>query len=133
MEDLKFSYKIWSKISLKTLTPENMRTYFESAAFQVKMQMEDIEVIFFDGFSLDSRKLKFYHWSCRGCPACLTFYEDQFNMNFIAGLSSRKVYGIVGVNGAVNSSVIISNLTNILESRNRDQDSKSVLFIFIDG
>ena len=129
VEDLRFSYKIWSKISSKTLTPEHVRTYFESAAFQIKMQMEDIEIIFFDGFSLDTRKLKLYHWSRRGSPACLTFDDDQFNMSFIAGLSSRKVYGIVGVNDAANSSVIINYLTNMLESRNKDPDLKAVSFI----
>ena len=51
-EDLKYSYKRCCTVSLKTLTPENIRWYHESVVLLSKMKQEDVEVIFFDGFLL---------------------------------------------------------------------------------
>ena len=56
----------------KNLTQENIRWYNESVALLSKMKQKDVEVIFFDGFSLDARKWRFDHWSPRGEPSFLS-------------------------------------------------------------
>ena len=127
--DLNLSYKRWNIVAPQTLTSENMRWYFESAAFLSKMRKERVEVIFFDGFSLDTRKFRFYHWSTKGKPAYLSINDSQFHMSFLIGISKERIYGIMGVKGITNSSVIISYLTELLTQRNKDKNFKKKPFM----
>ena len=93
------------------------------------MKKERVEVIFFDGFSLDTRKLRFYHWSTKGKPAYLSINDSQFQMSFLIGISKERIYGIMGVKGATDSTVIIAYLTELLSQRNQDQRFKDKPFI----
>ena len=128
-EDLKYSYKRWSTVSFKTLTHENIRWYYESVAILSRMKQEDVEVIFFDGYSVDTRKLNFYHWSKRGEPAFLSKSENQFHMSFVIGISSIKIYGLIGVVGSTDSNIIIHYLSEMLCKRNKDKNLEKIQFI----
>ena len=128
-EDLKYSYKRCSTVSLKTLPPENIRRYHESVALLSKMKQEDVEVIFFDGFSLDTKKWRFYHWSPRGEPSFLSQIENEFHMSFVIGISSIRVYGIMGVVGSTDSNIIEHFISEMLYQRNKNQSAKRKPFI----
>ena len=93
------------------------------------MRKVRVEVIFFDGFSLDTRKLRFYHWSTKGKPAYLSINDNQFQMSFLIWILKERIYGIVGVKGATDSTVIIAYLTEFLSQRNQDQRFKDKPFI----
>ena len=128
-EDLKYSYKRCSTVSLKTLTPENIRWYYESVALLSKMKQEDVEIIFLDGFSLDTRKWRFYLWSPRGEPSFLSRIENEFHMSFVIGISRIRVYGIMGVIGSTDPNIIEHFISEMLLQRNKDQSAKRKLFI----
>ena len=106
-----------------------MRWYFESSAFLSKTRKEWVEVIFFDGFSLDTRKFRFYHWNIKGKLAYLSINDSQFHMSFLIGISKERIYGIMSVKGITDSSVIISCLTELLTQRNKDKNFKKKPFM----
>ena len=69
-------------------------------------EQEDVEVIFFDGYSVDTRKLNFYDWSKRGEPVFFSKSENQFCMSFVIGISSIIIYGLIGVVRSTDSNII---------------------------
>ena len=127
--DLKFSYKKWGITPFRALTSESTRWYFESAALFSKMKQQGIEIIFFDGFSLDMRSLILYHWSKRGISAYLALGDSKFHMSFIIGLSNLKIYGLLGVEGITNSSIVIKYLSEMISHRNNDLRFKQKPFL----
>ena len=122
--DLKFSYMKWGITPFRTLTSESTRWYFESAALFTKTKQQGIEVIFFDGFSLDMRSLKLYHWSKRATPTYLALGDSKLHMSFIIGSSSLKIYGLLGVERITNSAIVIKYLSEMISHRNFDTNFK---------
>ena len=70
------------------------------------MKQEGVIVIFFDGFSFNTRKLKFYNWSRRGTSAIILQNESEFDMSFMIALLNERVYSLLGIKGYSNADII---------------------------
>ena len=70
-----------------------------------------------------------YHWSPRGEPSFLSWIENEFHMSFVIGISSIRVYGIMGVVGSTDSNIIEHFISEMLLQRNKDQSAKRKPFI----
>ena len=61
-----FKYKTLHETHPKTFMDENIRQFYESAYFQLKLEADGFEVIYIDEFSFNTRKQKYKGWVRKG-------------------------------------------------------------------
>ena len=93
-----------SKTSLKT---DSKRKLVESAYIQHLCSKNDVEMIYFDEFSLSARHTSLYGWTKTGSKGYVAQNTESFWMGFIVGFSRSYLYGIMGTKSSVDSTVTI--------------------------
>ena len=95
--DLKMSFKKLERKNLNMFTPNKIRSFFESAAIQLKLEELRVEQIYIDEFSVNAHRSNLYGWSKRGEKGHLRLHSDNFTMSFVVAVSSLAVYGVVSM------------------------------------
>jgi hypothetical protein len=112
---LRYSYKKVSKLPLRSLTPDNERRYFESAAVLDCLKSQGWELVYVDEFKVKSGSEDHYLWGLRGMQGFLSIPSDDFSMSFVAALSERHFYGVMATDGTVTSSVFMRFIEKFLK------------------
>ena len=71
-----------------------------------------------------------YGWCLTGRKRYVNFYENSFSMSFIVAFSKTKLYGIMGVQGTVNSLIFglfIKQICIIIDKDSPNNDDRRVL------
>ena len=89
---LNMSYKRMSIVNPKNLTNENVWRMIQSATLLKILSNYDIELIFMDKFSINSRTSKAYIWAEKGKKAIISHHCGAESFSIISGLSSKKFY-----------------------------------------
>ena len=93
-KDLSYRYKKAVSRPKVKFTHYKIRSYFESASLLWKLDQNQIEVIFIDEFSINTRSFQFYGWAKRGKKPYLKRTDSGFMMSFIVAVSKIRIYGI---------------------------------------
>ena len=128
---LRLSYKKVSKWEPKILTQSHFRKMLKSALLLQKLKEEQVEAVFIDKFSLNSRKYKLYGWGKVNSKVFIKFKPAFDSMSFIVGLSASRYYGIMGKKGSINSDFFKHYIVNLLKQYKASPDyfSKNLLII----
>ena len=127
---LHFRFKKLEKIEQKTTTAEHIRVFFETAAIIMKLEDKSVETIYFDEFSINSRRVNFYGWWKIGEKSALALRSNPFSMSFVIAVSQFRVYGIMGSGGSMTSDSMIHFLKKLCEERNQNELFKQRPFVF---
>ena len=69
--------------------------------------MNEVEMIYFDEFSLSGRHTNVYGWTKIGSKGYIAQNSESFQMGFIVGFSRSHFYGIMGTTNTVDTNVVI--------------------------
>ena len=128
--DLKCSYKMLEKKPMPTQRPEARRIFLEGALIQTLIKEKDVELIFIDEFKVNSRHHAFRGWTKKGRKGYMSIDTHNFQMSFVWGVSSKRLYGLMGVQGKWDSSVYkfyINKMFSDLESSTRLLDNERIV------
>ena len=89
---LRLFTKSFVKKAIKTLSVQHLRSVFESAWLQKKIEAEGIETIYIDEFKVSTKYNDFYGWIKRGQRGYIKLDPNSFDMSFIWAVSRFKVY-----------------------------------------
>ena len=130
-QELWWSYKQMEKKSIKTVTSESIRKFFESAYLQNIIASKGVEMIYIDEFSINTRHHKFRGWSKRGEKGYVRLSNSDFSASFIWALSSKQVYGVIGSHNSITSEVFKLYVKELWEHRSGCGALKSTPFILM--
>ena len=85
--------------------PEARRIFLEGALIQVLIKEKNVGLIFIDKFSVNSRHHGFRGWTKKGRKGYMSIDTYNLQMSFVLGVSSKSLYGLMGVQGKCNSTV----------------------------
>ena len=128
--DLKCSYKILEKRPMPVQRPEARRIFLEGALIQVLIKEKNVELIFIDEFSVNSRHHGFRGWTKKGRKGYMSIDTYNFQMSFVWGVSSKRLCGLMGVQGKCNSTVFKFYLKQMfaeLESSAKFDDNERII------
>ena len=129
-KDLGCSYKKIEKKPEPALNNETLRKLMEVDLIQKQLYAQNIEVIYIDEFSINTRHHKFHGWAKRGSKGFLRIQSKEFNMTFIWAVSNLNVYGLMGCEGTITSNEIKLYIRQLAISRSSDQSFKNIGFIW---
>ena len=112
-------------------TKESLERVLEEATIQQKLYLKDIEIIYIDEFSVNTRHYQFYGWSKRGRRGLVRIQNNDFCMSFIWAVSNIKVSGIIGNQGSNKSKEFKFYLRELIESRRANPELEKVLLIMM--
>ena len=128
--DLKWSYKKLEKKPIPTQRPESRRIFLEGALIQALIKEKNVELIFIDEFSVNSRHHAFRGWTRKGRKGYMGIDTHNFQMSFVWGVSNKRLNGLMGVLGKWNSAVFKHYLKQIfseLELSERLTDNERII------
>ena len=82
--------------------PEVRRIFLEGALIQVLIKEKNVELIFIDESSVNSGHHGFRGWIKKGRKGYMSIDTYNFQMSFVWGVSSKRLYGLMGVQGKCN-------------------------------
>ena len=129
--DLRMSFKKLEIKNLNMFTPNKIRSFFESAAIQLKLEELRVEQICIDEFSVNARHSNLYGWSKRGEKGHLRLYSDNFTMSFVVVVSSLAVYGVMGTKKTMNAELIEYFIREMLDCRNHQKENVNRPFVIV--
>ena len=91
-KQLNMSSKKLTIMNPKTLAPDSFNKMVQSAALLKALSDYDIELIFIDEFSMNSRSSKVYGWAERGKKSLIIQHYWNVSFNVITVLSSKQFY-----------------------------------------
>ena len=89
---LNMSFKKLTIMNSKTLAPDSFNKMMQSAALLKALSNYNIELIFIDEFSMNSRSSKVYGWAERGKKSLIIQHYGNVSFNVITALSSKQFY-----------------------------------------
>ena len=89
-----------------------------------------METIYFDEFSINSRRVNFYGWWKIGEKSALALRSNPFSMSFVIAVSQFRVYGIMGSGGSMTLDSMIHFLKKLCEERNQNELFNQRPFVF---
>ena len=129
--DLRMSFKKLERKNLNMFTPHKIRSFFESAAIQLKLEELRVEQIYIDEFSVNARHSNLYGWSKRGEKGHLRLHSDNFTMSFVVAVSSLAVYGVMGTKKTMNAELIEYFIREMLDCRNHQKENVNRPFVIV--
>ena len=108
---MKMSYKKMSVMNPKILIPENFRKMTQSAALLKILPSCNVELIFIDEFSVNSRHSKIYRLTERGKKALISQHNQAVSYSVIVALSSKR-YSPWGICSGFSKRNMENNLKN---------------------
>ena len=129
-DELRWSYKKLEKKAAPTLTQVSWRKLLEGGMIQHKLISKNIETIYMDEFTVNTRGLSFRGWARKGDKGYFIVDSKDFCMTFIWGLSAKRVYEIMGSDGTITSAEVKHYIQELSESRKilwNDDDQNFVL------
>ena len=95
-KDLRMSYKRLNRINKRNFNKESLVLILKSAASLQCLLKTSSEILFFDEFSYDIRKTKYYGWGPKNSKLFIAQTPESFTISFIIGLSMQRYYGVTG-------------------------------------
>ena len=89
-KSMKMSYKKMSAMNLKNLIPENFRKMTQSSALLKILSSCNVELIFIDEFSVNSRHSNIYGWIERGKKELISQHNQAVSYSAFFALSSKR-------------------------------------------
>ena len=129
--DLNCSYKKMARKSQPALTNESLTKVLQVATIQQKLYSQEVEIIYVDEFSVNTRNHQFYGWSRRGHQGLMKIQAKYFSMTFICAVSNKKVYGILGNQSTNKSKDFKFYLRQLVYFRSVDTDLDGIPFILM--
>ena len=120
---LQMSYKKLEKKSIPCVRPENIRKFFESSLLMLRLDQNNVELIYFDEFSVNTRHSSFKGWIIKGSKGYIKTHNDSFTMSFIWALSKTKIYGILGSSGTINAKILQYFIEQMITQRNQNSEN----------
>ena len=91
----------------------------------------DIEIIFIDEFSINTRHHRFYGWTKRELKGYISTQKSDFSMTFICAVSNIKVYGLPETDSTITSDEVKYYIRQLVEYRNQDLSLANKPFILM--
>ena len=110
--------------------PESKRNVLEGALIQNLIKEKDIEWIFINEFNVNSRHHAFRGWTKIGNKGYMSIDIHNFQMSFVWGVLSKRLYRLMGVQGKCNSEVFKFYLKQMfaeLGSSARSTDNERII------
>ena len=130
-EDLLWRYKKLERRYEPTFANDHIRRVFEAAMLQFKLNQEGVEIIYTDGFTVNTRHSSFRGWCVRGQKGYIRQPIESFNMSFVWAISTRRHYGLFGIKGANNSQIVKLYIQELLMERNKEKGIRSWPFVLV--
>ena len=129
--DLKWSFKKLEKKPAPAFTDLSYMQMLEVSMIQKLMFERDIEIIFIDEFSINTRHHRFYGWAKREFKGYISTQKSDFSMTFICAVSNIKVYGLLGTDSTITSDEVKYYIRQLAEYRNQDLSLANKPFILM--
>ena len=129
--EMRYKYKKLQRKPASSLTQGSYRKQLEGGLIQKRISDSNIELIFIDEFTLNTRHHAFRGWCRRGEKDYLKTDNTDFSMSFICGVSSRMVYGFLGSKTTITSSEIILYIKELVNTRAKQENQKDDKFILV--
>ena len=129
--DLGMAYKRLEIKPAPATTNQMFRKLLEGAKIQKCLKDKQIECIYVDEFTVNTRHSQFRGWTKRGVKGWVKINKSDFAMSFIWALSDHQIYGILGVEGSVTSEIFKHYITELVSKRKCISGSTSKPFVFI--
>ena len=129
--DLGMTYK---KLEIKpapATTNQMFRKLLEGAKIQKCLKDKQVECIYIDEFTINTRHSQFRGWAKRGVKGWVKINKSDFAMSFIWALSDYQIYGILGVEGSITSEVFKHYIIELVSKRKCTPRRASEPFVFI--
>ena len=123
--DLRWSFKKLERKPAPATTTNSKRLLLEGAAIQKKLLELDVEVIFIDEFSVNSRHHEFSGWTKLGQKGYIMTETKEFSMSFICSVSTKRVLGLMGVKESTTSDIVVIYLKRLFEELRKSNDNKN--------
>ena len=94
-----------------------------------KLTKAGVEIIYFDGFSINPRRLSHYNWSPRGQKSFVQIKAKDEAMSFIVAISEARIYGWVAVEGNTDAKVVVYFIKELIAKRSVYQGDSDVNFV----
>ena len=97
---------------------------------QLELLHENYDLIWIDESSLSGRNSNMYGWCLTGRKRYVSFHDNTFSMSFIVAFSRTKLYGIMGVQGTINSLIFglfLKQLYDVINSNDPESNDRRVL------
>ena len=128
---MRYKYKKLERKPAPSLTQGSYRKQLEGGLIQKRISDSNIELIFIDEFTVNTRHHAFRGWYRRGEKGYLKTDNTDFSMSFICGVSSRMVYGFLGSKSTITSSEIILYIKELVNTRAKEENQKDDKFIIV--
>ena len=129
--DLGMAYKRLKIKPAPAATNQMFRKLLEGAKIQKCLKDKQIECIYVDEFTVNTRHSQFRGWAKRGVKGWVKINKSDFAMSLIWALSDHQIYGILGVEGSVTSEIFKHYITDLVFKRKCISGSTSKPFVFI--
>ena len=107
------------------------RKLLEGAKIQRCLKECQVECIYVDEYTVNTRHHQFRGWVRRGSKGWVKINKSDFAMSFIWAISSHQVYGLLGVDGSVTSDIIKHYITELVLKRKWDPVMALMPFVII--
>ena len=128
---LGYSYKKLERKPAPSLRSDAIRKLYEGALIQQIISDEEIEMIFIDEFSVNTRHHYFRGWAKRDAKGYIKTDQHDFAMSFVWGVSSKSVYGLMGAESTITSSELMFYIKTLSEKREDLVNHNNTDFIFV--
>ena len=129
--DLCWSFKKLERKPAPATTIDSKRLLLEGAAIQKKLLELDLEVIFIDEFSVNSRHHEFSGWTKVGQKGYIMTETKEFSMSFICSVSTKRVLGLMGVKESTTSDIIVIYLKRLFEELRKSNNNTNCEYVVI--
>ena len=111
---LGWSYKKLEKKPAPSFVESSYRLFLEGVLIQKLLYQAEVELIYIDEFSVNTRQHEFKGWGKKENKNYIKVGTDNFSMSFLWAVSAKRVFGLMGVNGTTNLDGVIIFFKSIL-------------------
>jgi hypothetical protein len=128
---LNMSFRKLSKFNKSLEKQVNVRIMNESMLLQLMLEQQDLQLLYLDEFSIQTRNSNCYGWAAKGNKAYIYQFPSNFSLSVTICFSQDRMLGVTGNSKTNNSQSFVEFLKEVFDHNSSLECIKNNRFILV--